>query len=98
MCGAQNASESFCIAENPVEHSCGECTRRELLHRWRRDIKKGPLGETNGPSLGRKRPRWATTCQENRTCRSIPYGVVRGAVQLRRSSSGCISAHLWLIR
>ena len=24
-------------------------------------IKKGPLEETNGPSLGRKRPRWATT-------------------------------------
>ena len=98
MCGAQNASESFCIAEIWQRHSCGWSGRRRQLDRWRRDIKKGPLGKTNGPSLGRKRPRWATTHREDQTCRYAAYGLVRGAVQLRRSGSGYISACMWLIR
>ena len=97
MCGAQNASESFCIAEVwqgiAVE---GEDASAAISLVSRH--KEGPLGETNGPSLGRKRPRWATTHRINRTCRSTADGLVRGAVQLRRSGSEYISARMWPMR
>src|SRR5215475_15304967 len=93
MCGAQNASEFFCIAEIRWDIAVKQPSGN-LRNRAAPRYKEGPLGKTNGPSLGRKRPRWATTHRPNRTCRMSAYGLVRGAVQLRPTGSGCILAHM----
>ena len=83
----------FLHCRNSAGHSCKRrppAPARPLgLH-----IKKGAAQGDERPKSGRKRPTWATTHRPNRACRRAAYGLVGGAVQLRRSGSVCILTHM----